>query len=121
MSEASLGQHSLSHKIIKIPMAFDMLIQEMKYFGFENTEAGNVKFGAMAGHHDDCVCALALLVKLLYGNHEAQVAQQVLLPNSLGKLLEELDRLDEKSEEMVIRPTIMLASKYGTLPRRINR
>lgn len=36
------------------------LIQELKIFGYEITKAGNVRYSAPEGFHDDCVMSLAL-------------------------------------------------------------
>ncbi len=36
------------------------LVNELKIFGFNITPTGTITYGAPAGHHDDCVIALAL-------------------------------------------------------------
>jgi len=44
-----------------------ILIDELKSFGYNMTESGNVKYSAPAGYHDDCVNSLALAVYQLEG------------------------------------------------------
>ena len=38
------------------------LVHELELYGYEPTRAGNLKYSAPAGQHDDCVIALALAV-----------------------------------------------------------
>lgn len=97
-------QIKLAHRMLRIPYAFRELIDEMKYYGFENTASGNVKFSAIGNHHDDCVCALALMVRLLYGNHEKQFEEQGYPVGSLGRLLEQLDAEERQGGGMIIQP-----------------
>jgi hypothetical protein len=49
----------IEHKNLTIP-DWEVLIDELSVFGCEWTAAGNVKYGAPEGFHDDCVIALAL-------------------------------------------------------------
>lgn len=49
----------IEHRNLTIP-DWDVLIDELSAFGCELTGAGNVRYGAPEGYHDDCVMALAL-------------------------------------------------------------
>lgn len=40
------------------------LINELQYYEYEITPAGNVRTAARQGEHDDCVCALALALRI---------------------------------------------------------
>ena len=51
----------IEQKSITIPDN-DVLISELECFGYEISEAGNVKYGAPQGLHDDCVMSLGLAV-----------------------------------------------------------
>jgi hypothetical protein len=44
-----------------------MLATELGVFEFETTRAGNVRYGAPEGHHDDTVDALAMAYDLRAG------------------------------------------------------
>ena len=45
---------------ITIPASANTLINELEVFEFEMTDAGQVRYSAPSGFHDDCVDALAL-------------------------------------------------------------
>lgn len=49
-----MEQGNISYPVI------DVMINELKIFGFEKTDAGRITYGAPEGFHDDCVIALAL-------------------------------------------------------------
>lgn len=49
----------IENKNLTIP-AWDILIDELQAFSCELTGAGNIKYGAPEGYHDDCVMSLAL-------------------------------------------------------------
>ncbi len=52
-------QSAIEHEEISIPNNTD-LIDELKWFEYQRTQAGNIRYGAPRGFHDDCVYALAL-------------------------------------------------------------
>ena len=45
---------------IRIPAAFEVLVNELELYGYEMTRTGRISYGAPEGHHDDTVIALAL-------------------------------------------------------------
>jgi len=45
----------------------ETLIDELKAFGYTMTDAGNIRYNAPEGLHDDCVISLALAVWKLRG------------------------------------------------------
>lgn len=45
--------------------AIEVLIDELESYGYIMSDAGNVKYGAVAGKHDDCVDSLGLAIFLL--------------------------------------------------------
>jgi hypothetical protein len=51
---------------ISIP-ANDILIGELEAYGYKMTDAGNLKYGAPEGLHDDCVSSLMIAVWGLHG------------------------------------------------------
>lgn len=97
-------QVRLAHKLYRIPASCQELITEMKYFGFERTESGNVKYAAIGKHNDDMVCALALMTKLTYGNQEKKDFTDGYPPGSLGALYEQLESEERLQEQMIIQP-----------------
>ena len=52
----------LQQDAIKIPEDFTELIQELSVYQMQRTDAGNMKYAAPGGFHDDCVMSLALAV-----------------------------------------------------------
>lgn len=48
--------------VLEIPESLAVLVNEMRAFQATRTEAGNWKYEAPAGQHDDCVISLALAV-----------------------------------------------------------
>lgn len=55
-------------------------IDELKSFGYQLTDSGNVKYSAPEGLHDDCVIALALAVWGLYpgkGSEQTPVEEEI--------------------------------------------
>jgi len=65
----------IEQKYIFIPNN-EALIDELKSFGYQLTDAGNVKYSAPEGLHDDCVDALALAVWGLTGKANPVTALQ---------------------------------------------
>jgi hypothetical protein len=61
----------------------DPLVHELEVFEHETTEAGNVRYGAPSGFHDDCVDALALAVK---GHRRAGAGGVTLSGHSMNDL-----------------------------------
>lgn len=53
-----LARHELSFPYI------EHLIRELQFYEYELTESGNVRTGARRGYTDDCVCALALALRI---------------------------------------------------------
>ena len=51
----------IEQKQITFPQIEDLIL-ELQAFGYEVTSTGNIRYGAPAGFHDDCVIALALAV-----------------------------------------------------------
>ena len=45
---------------LTLPRSVDVLIRELETFEYDTTPAGNVRYGAPEGFHDDCVDALAM-------------------------------------------------------------
>lgn len=52
-------QSAIEHKQISLPQE-EVLIDELKWFEYKRTGAGNVRYEAPSGFSDDCVIALAL-------------------------------------------------------------
>jgi hypothetical protein len=53
----------LAHGDVVFPNV-EPLVQELQFYEYELTEAGNVRTAARRGYHDDCVCALALALRV---------------------------------------------------------
>ena len=59
-------QHLIEHLAVGIEQRFvtfpkiDVLIHELQVFEYEITRAGNLRYNAPSGFHDDCVISLAL-------------------------------------------------------------
>lgn len=53
----------LANREVTFPR-IEALVNELQYYEYELTEAGNVRTGARQGYHDDCVCALALALRM---------------------------------------------------------
>ena len=53
----------LAHHEVVLP-SYEPLIRELQFYEYELTESGNVRTGARRGYHDDCVCALALALRI---------------------------------------------------------
>jgi hypothetical protein len=51
----------LEQRIIKIP-SIETIIDELESFGYQISDAGNIKYGAPEGFNDDCVMSLALSI-----------------------------------------------------------
>lgn len=51
----------------------DILIDELESFGYQITDAGNWKYSAPEGLHDDCVMSLAMAVWLLKGKVRTEI------------------------------------------------
>ena len=79
----------IEQKYIFIPNN-EVLIDELKSFGYQLTPSGNVKYSAPEGFHDDCVMALALAVWGLTGKANPQTALQ--------------KRLRERSKKIILNP-----------------
>jgi len=56
---------------IRIP-SNETLIDELESFGYQMTDAGNLRYGAPTGLHDDCVDSLALAVWTLKGKQKRE-------------------------------------------------
>jgi len=52
---------AIEQRLITFPK-IDFLLDELSAFGYEITQAGNVRYTAPEGYHDDCVIALSLAV-----------------------------------------------------------
>lgn len=65
----------IEQKSITIPDKSE-LIDELEAFGYELTDAGNIRFGAPQGMHDDCVISLALAVWGLDDTKTQQASEQ---------------------------------------------
>lgn len=52
---------SIEQRLLTFPANED-LVYELKSFAYSMTDAGNIKFGAPEGMHDDCVISMALAV-----------------------------------------------------------
>ena len=53
----------LAHREVTYPR-IEPLVQELQFYEYEITESGHVRTQARRGHHDDCVCALALALRI---------------------------------------------------------
>lgn len=53
----------------------DVLIDELEAFGYQMTDAGNIRYGAPQGLHDDCVDSLGLAIWILHGKTKKQKIQ----------------------------------------------
>lgn len=53
----------LAHNELRFPY-IKHLIQELQFYEYELTESGNVRTSARRGYTDDCVCALALALRI---------------------------------------------------------
>lgn len=51
----------LEQRIIKLP-PLEVLIDELESYGYQISDAGNIKYGAPEGFNDDCVMSLALSI-----------------------------------------------------------
>lgn len=49
-----IENHNITYPVI------DVMLNELKIFGFEKSESGKIIYGAPSGFHDDCVISLAL-------------------------------------------------------------
>jgi len=65
----------IEQKKIWIPNE-EILIDELKSFGYQLTDSGNVIYRAPQGLHDDATCSLALAVWGLFGTPKPQTAIQ---------------------------------------------
>lgn len=86
---------AIEQRLITFPMV-EVLIKELKQFEYVITNAGNIKYSAPEGKHDDCVISLALAVwGIRHGLKEAQVisdqleVQWVNDQQGMGELVEE--------------------------------
>lgn len=66
---------SIEQRLITFPN-INVLVDELGIFGIEVTNAGNIRYTAPEGQHDDCVISLAMAVhgvkNFLYTNHSNQ-------------------------------------------------
>lgn len=53
----------LAHRELLFP-SIEQLVRELQFYEYEVTPAGNVRTAARRGGHDDCVCALALALRI---------------------------------------------------------
>ncbi|MHB1457476.1 MAG: terminase large subunit domain-containing protein [Armatimonadota bacterium] len=53
----------LAHREVAFP-GMETLVRELQFYEYDVTSAGNVRTGARRGCHDDCVCALALALRV---------------------------------------------------------
>lgn len=56
----------LAHREVAFPRV-EQLVQELQFYEYEVTESGHVRTQARRGYHDDCVCALALALRIAPG------------------------------------------------------
>jgi len=54
----------LERQEIAIPYD-ERLVSELRYYEYEFTDSGHVRMGARRGYHDDCVCAMALALRVV--------------------------------------------------------
>ncbi len=52
----------LAHREVAFPR-IEPLVQELQFYEYEITDSGHIRTQARRGHHDDCVCALALALR----------------------------------------------------------
>ena len=94
--------------LVKLPQPYDdntrTLIDELKYFRYELTQHGNVKMEAASGRHDDCVMALALAIRTVYGTFEKVKHKEHYDPNTWGYWIEAWSK--QPKEDIVVRPTL---------------
>jgi hypothetical protein len=76
--------------------SWSLYIDELKYYTYTTTEAGNVTFAADAGYHDDCVMSLALLVKQAYGQYESRRPTESYHPESFEAVCRSLEAVSEQ-------------------------
>jgi len=53
----------LAHREVSFPY-IEHLVRELQFYEYALTESGNIRTGARAGYHDDCVMALALALRI---------------------------------------------------------
>ena len=53
----------LAHRELTFPYN-EQLIRELQFYEYELTESGRIRTGAHRGYNDDCVCALALALRI---------------------------------------------------------
>ncbi|MHB1000134.1 MAG: terminase large subunit domain-containing protein [Armatimonadota bacterium] len=53
----------LAHRELTFPN-IEQLVRELQFYEYELTESGNVRTNARRGYNDDCVCALALALRI---------------------------------------------------------
>lgn len=82
---------------------WQLLVDEMKYFSYQLTESGNIKFAADAGYHDDTVMALSLLCKKAFGQFESRhEPRHAYPPDTFGGVCEQIAKMSEQDARMVI-------------------
>jgi hypothetical protein len=100
----------LAKGMVKIPMSdqassvWSAVRDELQYFQYSVTDAGNIKLEAQHGYHDDTVIALGMLCMAAYGNYEAAIDPEDYPVGSVGWLMRK-QRFDrESAPDMRIRP-----------------
>ena len=58
-----------------------ILINELKSYAIDLTEAGNLVYSAPTGMHDDCVCSLALAI---WGLYSRKLSKEIYIPKPDG-------------------------------------
>jgi hypothetical protein len=95
----------LANGMVKIPTTFSDLIDELKFFGYEMTDSGKVRYAGIGTEHDDTVIALELLSSQSWGQHEKQESEGVYPPGTLGALLAEIEEEENRKVNPVIGQT----------------
>ena len=70
---------SIEQKFIFIPPE-NILVDELKSYGYKLTDSGNITYSAPQGLHDDCVVSLALAVWGIRGKADPKIADKIFLP-----------------------------------------
>lgn len=92
----------ISQRLIKIPTSFTDLVDELKYYGYENLESGKVRFAAQGEHKDDLVTALMMMMAVTFGHFAAQSPGLSFPRNSIGRLIDEWEDEYRNRAKMIV-------------------